>query len=376
MKEIVVKPIFGAHQIYQEIVNYPPKNVEYIGVSKETQKGNYYQSKKVKEMAGALLQKLKIPRAILVNPGGYDLIHSSRGIIPIQIFGKKPWVIDMEHVHSFFGLNPNLIKNKYWKKFIENKLFSNSCKAILCHCEATKQAFFHYLNCERFKDKIKVLYPASHITSIKKIEHKNIRILSVLSLFYHKGGPQILEAFSRLEKEYPNIELWIKTDAPTEFKEKYKSKNIHWFPYFSQVLPREKLLQSFHGQCDIFVYPSFCDSFGYSLMDAMVAGLPIVTTNLFAFPEIVEDGKNGFVVKIPRYDLRKGFFQVHRYQTINPKENEEIVGEIVRVLERLIKNKKLRESMGKKGYLQISNGKFSIKERNKELINIYKDCLK
>lgn len=41
MKEIKVKTIFGGHQIYQEIVNYSPRGVEYVGVSKETVSGKY-----------------------------------------------------------------------------------------------------------------------------------------------------------------------------------------------------------------------------------------------------------------------------------------------------------------------------------------------
>ena len=110
MKKIKVKPIFGTHQIYQELVNHPPKNVEYVGVGKETKVGGYYKHKKINEKLGVMLQKLKVPRMIFVKPGNYDIIHSSRGIIPLN---KKPWVIDMEHVHSFFGLNPFLIQNKF-----------------------------------------------------------------------------------------------------------------------------------------------------------------------------------------------------------------------------------------------------------------------
>jgi len=368
MKKIKVKAIFGSWQGYQEMVNFPPKDVEYLGVGRGTKRAEYYQSKKIKEKIGAFLQKLKIPRMIFVGPGDYDLIHSSRGIIPLN---NKPWIIDMEHVHSFFGLNPNLIKSKFWKRFIEKKLASNNCKAILCHCDATRQAFFHFLDCSKFKDKIKVLYPASHIIPLKKDKHRKIRILAVISLFYHKGGPQILEAFSRLEKKYKNIELWIKADTPKEFKKKYGSKNIRWFPYFSQVLPRERLLQKFHAQCDIFLYPTFYDSFGYSLIDAMVAKMPIISTNLFAIPEIVKNDENGFIVKLPGYNLKEKFLQVYDYRKIGKKENDNIISQIISSFEKLIKSKKLRDKMSNESFMLVSGGKFSIKERNNKLSEIY-----
>lgn len=368
MKKIKVKPIFGAHQIYQEIVNFPPKGVEYLGVGKNIKKGKYYQSKKLKEWLGYLIQKMKTPRMVFVKPGNYDIIHSSRGIIPLN---NKPWVIDMEHVHSFFGLNPKLIKNKFWKRFIEQRLSSKNCKAILCHCEATKKAFFRYLDCNSFRDKIKVLYPASHEINLEKKKHKKIRILVVISLFYHKGGPQILEAFSKLEKKYKNIELWIKADAPEEFKKKYASKNIKWFPYFENILPRKELLKKFHSQCDIFVYPSFCDSFGYSLIDALLTGLPVVTTNLFAFPEIIKNNKNGFIINIPGYRLENGFLQVHPHKKIIPSENKKIVNGLIDKIGRLIKNKKLRDKMRNENLFLIKEGRFSIKERNKLLERVY-----
>jgi len=370
MKKIKVKQIFGGHQIYQEMVNYPPKDVEYVGVSTETQEGKYYESKKLKEKLGTMLQKLKLPRMMIIKPGDYDLIHSSRGIIPLQLWNKKPWVIDMEHVHSFFGLDPKLIKNKFWKRFIEKKLASKYCKGILCHCEATRQAFFKNLNCSKFGDKIKVLYPASHIVPIKREKHKKIRILCVLSLFKPKGGPQVLEAFSRLEKKYKDIELWLRSDVPESFKKKYNSKNIKYMDYFGDIIPREKLLKEIYSKCDIFLYPTFCDTFGYSLIDAMIAKLPIVGTSLYAIPEIVEEGENGFIIKIEGYSVESGITE-HLTKGLPQDGGGKFINGMIERLERLIKNKKLREEMGQKGFEMVNKGKFSIEERNKQLREIY-----
>jgi len=367
-----VNTIFGGHQIYQEIVNYPPKGVEYIGVSEETKEGKYYESKKMKEKLGAMLQKLKIPRMIYVRPGNYDLIHSSRGIIPLN---KKPWVIDMEHVHSFFGLNPELTKNKFWRKFIERKLASKYCKGILCHCEATRQAFFHYLDCSKFKDKIKVLYPSSHIIPIKKKKHKKIRILAVLSIFEGKSGPQVLKVFSKIEKKYPNVEFWIRADVPEQMKKKFNLKNVKYMKYLGDIIPREKLLKDIYSECDILFYPTLCDSFGYSLIDAMIAKMPIVGTNLFAVPEIVKDGENGIIVKIPSYKLKEGYVQSFSQSKMRGKTEKKFIADCYGALVKLIENKPLREKMGGRGFDRISKGDLSIVARNKKLRKIYRGAL-
>jgi len=371
-EKIKIKTIFGTHQIYQEILNHPPKNVEYLGASEKTKRGEYYEKKKMKEYLGKILQKLKMVRFMVIRDGDFDIIHSSRGIIPIT---RKPWVIDMEHVHSFFGLNDKLIKKKFWKKFLERKLASKECKAILCHCEATRQSFYHYLDCSKFEQKLKVLYPSSHIIPIKKIKSKKIRLLAVLSLFEQKGGLQILEAFSKLEKKHNNIELTIRADVPDYIKKKYNSKNIKYQKYFGNIISRERLLKTVYSEADILIYTTFCDSFGYSLIDAMVAGLPIIGTNLFAVPEVVTNGKNGLIVNIPGYNLQSEYKQFFDVRDLGKNENR-YVKDLEKLMEKLIKNKKLREKMGKNSFNKIKNGIFSIEERNKKLSKIYQDALK
>lgn len=376
LKKIRVKPIFGAHQIYQEIVNYPPKSVEYLGVSGETKKGNYYQNKKWKEGVGKFLQRFNIPRMIPIKSrDSFDLIHSSRGIIPLQFGKKKPWVMDIEHVHSFFGLDPNPLKRRFWKKRIEKIIKGEECKGILCHCEATRKAFFHYLDLKGFENKIKLLYPASHLFKIKKDKHQGVRILCVLSDFKCKAGEEVLESFSRLAEKEKNVELWIKADVPDELKKKYSDFNIKFIPYHGQIVPREQLIKDLHAKCDIFLYPTLTDSFGYSLVDAMIAKMPIIGTNLFAVPEMVEDGKNGFVVKIPGYKLEEGFVQSFPSEKMNGTVKEKFIESVVEVLKKLVKDKKLREKMGQESYKKVSSGNFSIKNRNKKLREIYEEAL-
>jgi len=350
-------------------LNYPPKGIEYLGSSK-TNEGEYYGYKKVREKINIIMQKLRIPRMMPIQSGDFDLIHSSRGIIPLT---SKNWVMDIEHVHSFFGLNPRIIRGQHQKKFIERKLKADNCKAILCHCKATREAFFYYLNCKKFKNKIKVLYPASHIIKMKKIPSKKIRILALLSIFEAKGGIQILKAFSILEKRNKNIQLIFRSNIPEEIKKKYNSKNIIYMDY-SEFIPREELIKKVYSQADIFLYPTFCDSFGYSLIDALVSKLPIVATNLFAVPEIVKDGKNGFIIDIPGYNLEEGYIQEFFPSNFSGEESKEFIQKMVSKLEKLIKSKKLREKMGEESFKLVKTGKFSIKSRNDKLKKIYDEA--
>ncbi len=370
---IKVKSIFGAHQIYQEIVNYPPKGVEYVGVSNQTKKGEYYQNKKWREFLNRVSQFFSLPRMILLRSGDYDLIHSSRGIIPLN---RKPWVMDVEHFYSFMGLHSKAVENKLIKKFIEFKLGSKYCKAILCHCDATLQGFLKHFDCRKFKDKLKVVYPSSHITKINKEKHDKIRFLCILSLFEQKGGIQVLQAFSRIEKKYKNVELWMRSDVPEEVKKKYNSKNIKYTGYSNNIIPREELIKTVYSKCDIFLYPTLCDSFGYSLVDAMVAGMPTIGTNLFAVPEVVIHGKTGLIVDIPGYSLHENYIQEHPITKLTGKSNEKFIDNLEEAMEKLVSDRSLIKKMAKANFERINSGEFSIKSRNNKILESYNLCLK
>lgn len=58
----------------------------------------------------------------------------------------------------------------------------------------------------------------------------------------------------------------------------------------------EKKMQSFRN-ADIFVLPTRYDAFPIALLEALAAGLPVVTTPVGSIPEIVNHGENALVVE-------------------------------------------------------------------------------
>lgn len=369
---MIVKFLGGAHPIYQEMVNYPPNGVEYVGVNKSTIAGKYYDSKKTTSKISKLFKLLHLPRMFYVpNTKGIDLIHSSRGVL---ILNNKPWIMDIEHPASFTGMDLSLLKRSWLiRKIIEKKLASKNCKSILFHCKASLDKMEEIFDCSAFRSKMSVLYPASHMILLPRKSYENnqkIIILSVLTLFKEKGGVQVLEAFSRLNQIYPYLELWIKADVPENIKNKYNLPNIKYLPYKSEILPREELLKKYYSQADIFLYPTFADTFGYSLIDAKIAKLPIVASKNFAIPEIVKDGVSGITINNNLSYADKPFDD----ECLEIKE--ELVEEIVNNISTLIRLPKIRELLGEEGYKDVSEGIFSTKYRNKILKNVYDEAIK
>lgn len=48
---------------------------------------------------------------------------------------------------------------------------------------------------------------------------------------------------------------------------------------------------------DVFIFPSFFEGFAQVILEAMASGLPVITTTATAGPDIIENGKEGFIIE-------------------------------------------------------------------------------
>jgi len=373
-KKILVYAFLGTHPIYETLVKYPPENIIFARSTSE----RVYDSlsiynpvkRRIKDGIKFLADMMGIPRIIWLPALKVDLIHSSRGFL---ILNNKPWVVDIEHVGSFGNF-----RNKSVKRIALKLLSSKYCKKILPHCEASMYSFFNSWNPPpQIKSKTEVLYPAIEVRSSKRRSEKTIRIgfLATRMAFYEKGGRELLEAFKILSRKYDSLELWIKSRVPHSLLRAYRNLPLK---IIEENYPtREQLFEKFYQELDIFCLPTYVDSFGYSLLEAMSVGLPVVATSIFAIPEIVEDGKNGFLIYSPISDFRRDFvIEMFDRKVLRRKVLSIVVRQLVEKLSVLIESSSLRRKMGRYGRMLVEKGKFSIRERNKKLRRIYEEAIR
>ena len=67
-----------------------------------------------------------------------------------------------------------------------------------------------------------------------------------------------------------------------------------------ELLPRvaQQALPNLYAQADIFLHPTIQDGFAVVLVQALMAGLPVICTENCAASDVVAEGKTGFVVPI------------------------------------------------------------------------------
>jgi glycosyltransferase involved in cell wall biosynthesis len=377
----------GQFPFYADQIRYPPDGVEYLprhlGTSGQTMTSYYssvtYQMKR--RVASLLLTKLKLPVVAYRMNHHSDLIYSTRGIL---ILNRMPWLMDIDYVGYFFGgtmFSRELMKASRLKSIVNRMLSSDNCKKIICWSEAGQRSVMSTFGASNeINAKTEVVYPAIAAPVLTERERKGshpVRLLYVSSSFGPKGGEQVLLAFERLLEYFDDIELVFKCDVPERARARHDRNEIRYFPYRDQLLPHDELLRTFYMKSDVFVYPTFGDLFGLNLLDALAAELPVVTTNTFAIPEIIEDGRNGFLIDLPDNWHDENYLSLQMDDRNKPSQESraQFVESLVEKLAKIIEDSSLRTSMGKRGRELIESGKFSLAERNAKLKNIYEEAV-
>jgi len=346
---------------YKYLVENPPENVEYLNIHK--QKGSVTSMRKfffLNFLKKTIRNSIKIFRIPLPNAHltkskqKYDIIHCAHCLS----LNKKLWVTDIERFWQY-SISGNNTKREL--SIIKKLLASPYCKKILPWSEATKKDLLKIF--PELRNKTEVVYPAVPVPKFKNKKSKKIKIIFPTRYFWIKGGLIALEVIKKVKEKYPSVEVLFISEVPEKIRKKYREIKI------MKVVSHEKLMKHL-SESDIFFYPSLMDTFGFSLLEALSFGLPVVSVNTShtkSRKEIIKNGKNGFLIEYPKKDLN--------YYSIG-KEEREVVNKLFKKLSQLIENKKLREKMSKNCIKTIKEGKFSIKERNKKLEKIYREALK
>jgi starch synthase len=119
------------------------------------------------------------------------------------------------------------------------------------------------------------------------------RILFVGRDHHRKGSALLLQAFRQVRQAIPHAELHMVGGAPAEGNQ--PGVVAHGVISRATASGARKLDELFAG-ATLFCMPSRYEPFGIAFVEAMMAGLPCVGTERWAMPEIIEDGRTGWLV--------------------------------------------------------------------------------
>lgn len=114
-------------------------------------------------------------------------------------------------------------------------------------------------------------------------------------LLPEKGQDRLVEAMALIAREFPRARLLLAGDGPLREKirglvQKLRlAERVHLTGFLTDVAQAYRAL-------DLFVFPSLAEPLGSSLLVAMAYGLPVVSVNAGAVPEVIEPERSGLLV--------------------------------------------------------------------------------
>jgi len=147
---------------------------------------------------------------------------------------------------------------------------------------------------------ISTMFDKNLFDNIKKKSNNDEIILLFMSRFVAaKGIFELLDAFNNIQKNYPDISLNLLGDGPERsaiekrIAELNLQKNVKLPGYISGHEKAQELINA-----DIFILPSYHgEGCPIALLEAMAAGLPVITTAVGGIPDIISDGENGILLE-------------------------------------------------------------------------------
>ncbi len=130
----------------------------------------------------------------------------------------------------------------------------------------------------------------------KKSDGK-FRVICVGLMCLRKGIPYLLKAWKKLNLPVDKTELLLVGNVQKDLKYFLKNFSLPKNVIFYGSTDR-KTLSQFYAKSDLFVLPSIEEGLSMTIAEAMASQLPVVCTTNTGGEELIEDGKQGFIVPI------------------------------------------------------------------------------
>jgi len=206
------------------------------------------------------IEDIKGRLSILLNPDHWFILGLERFIFKYRRFKTVIAISEMvkRNIMDNYGVPPSLIRVVYNGVDIER---------------------FNPQNRDRFRDEIRGIYG---------IGGREFVILFVGSDFKRKGLRYLIEAIESMDSP---VRLMVVGRG--SYKGRAGDDRVIFCGPKGDV-------HKYYAASDIFVFPSIYEPFGNVHLEALASGLPVITTRQTGASEIIEDGRQGFIIDNPQ----------------------------------------------------------------------------
>ena len=334
----------GVERYLQTLFKYSDKEqVENILVCSQN-----YDYKKMKSLADRVIvlkmahqinpsSDIKVEKALrrIIKQLKPDIVyaHSSKAgaLARIADWGLKNKVIYNPHGWAFNMQQSTKKKEMY--KWVE-KISAHFCDKIVCISDAEKESALREKICK--PSKLQVIYNGVDLEEIKNTVPKTRKELNIPEdafvvgmvgrLSKQKAPDVFIKAAKLIKPKIPNAYFLMVGDG--ELRDQIEAM-IHKFNLDSSFLITGWVDNpiTYMKIMDVGMLLSRWEGFGLVLPEYMACGVPIIATNVDAIPNIVQDGKNGLLIKMDDYqDSAKKIREINKnYKLKNTLINQESI---------------------------------------------------
>lgn len=208
---------------------------------------------------------------------------------------------DVEHIIYRRG-SAKPISNKFYNKFLLNKI-----SYFIANSEATKTKSLKYFS--DFSDKkVKLIYNGVNLDKYKnvsikkniysefKIDKNKLLLVNIGRLSKQKGQKYLIKAVDKLRNSFDKFNLLLVGTGPKESELKNLVVELSLEKYVKFIGFRTDIPEIL-SQADFMVHTALWEGCPWVVLESLAAGLPVLATDSSSLPEIIEEGKNGYLAK-------------------------------------------------------------------------------
>lgn len=119
---------------------------------------------------------------------------------------------------------------------------------------------------------------------------------TVGTIIPRKGHKYIIEAASQIQEVVARLKILIIGDGPgrRELEDFVRLRGVEDKVIF---MGARADIPNLMKMMDIFAFPSLQEGFPIAILEAMYLGLPVIASNISGIPEVISDGKDGFLIE-------------------------------------------------------------------------------
>ena len=215
--------------------------------------------------------------------------------VTVRLAGRLPVIVTYHMLSLAKGKAPADWLIRPYERYVLPRTL-RAAEAIICASDAVRDGFL-----QQFRQKSYTITPgvdsAFYVPAARRPQDTILFVGSLGKSDAHKGLRYLIEAFSYVAGDHPSARLLVvgAGSGRSGFEALAKRLKLSEQIIFLGARRGSELKKAYQS-ATIFVLPSLNDNFPMVILEAMASGLPIISTSVGSIPQMVEEGRTGYLV--------------------------------------------------------------------------------